>query len=216
VVGGNLNRSVKRVLVISLLVYSLGLGQAASAQSAHASTSSHSVEVGGQITSARIGELDTNDVGFGGRLSWFPTRFLGVEGELNFFGADIPDRIAITAGRMEALFGATAGPRMTWGRPFARARAGVLRLDPAPQPIACSLIFPPALPCALAGGDSLLTVDVGGGFEVFTPARTFVRVDIGDRMLKYPGPARDRGGNVHDGAFVDHDLRATIGGGWRF
>jgi hypothetical protein len=214
VVGGNLNLSVKRVLVISLLAYSLGRSQAASAQSA--STSGHSVEVGGQITSARIGELDTNDVGFGGRLSWFPTRFLGVEGELNFFGADIPDRVAITAGRMEALFGVTAGPRLTWGRPFARARAGVLRLDPAPQPIACSLIFPPALPCALAGGDSLLTVDVGGGFEVFTPARTFVRVDIGDRMVKYPGPARDRSGTVHDGAFVDHDLRATIGGGWRF
>ena len=139
-----------------------------------------------------MAKLDTNDVGFGGRLSWFPTRFLGVEGELNFFGADIPDRVAITAGRMEALFGVTAGPRMTWGRPFARVRAGVLRLDPAPQPIACSLIFPPALPCALAGGDSLLTVDVGGGFEVFTPARTFVRVDIGDRMLRPRARQRSR------------------------
>ncbi len=214
--GGNLSAAVKRVLVISLLACSLGWSEAAFAQSTHSSSSGHSLEVGGQITSARIGELDTNDVGFGGRLSWFPASFLGVEGELNFFGADIPERVAITSGRLEALFGVTAGPSLSWWRPFARARAGVLRLDPAPQPIACALIFPPALSCSLAGGDNLLTVDVGGGFEVFTPARTFVRFDIGDRMLKYPGPARDRAGVVHDGAFVDHDLRATIGGGWRF
>ena len=106
--GGHLRTSLKRVFVISLLAYSLGRSQAASAQSAHASASGHSLEVGGQITSARIGELDTNDIGFGGRLSWFPARFLGVEGELNFFGADIPDRVAITSGRMEALFGVTA------------------------------------------------------------------------------------------------------------
>jgi hypothetical protein len=203
---------MKRVLVVCLLALSIGHSQAVVAQS----QPTHPLEVGGQITSARIGELDTNDVGFGGRLSWFPTQFLGVEGELNLFSSDIPDRTAITRGRVEALFGVTAGPRMNGWRPFARARAGVLHVDAAPQLIACSLIFPPAVECGLAGGDSLLAIDLGGGFEVFTSAKTFVRFDLGDRLLKYPGPARDREGGVHDGAFIDHDVRVTIGGGWRF
>jgi hypothetical protein len=207
---------VKRVVVVSLVVASLGCSEAVSAQPAQTSRSGHSLEVGAQITSARIGELDTNDVGFGGRLSWFPTPFIGVEGELNLFAADIPDRPAVTRGRLEALFGVTAGPRMNGWRPFARARAGVLRMDSAPQPIACVQIFPPPLQCALAGGDSLVAVDLGGGFELFTSARTFVRFDIGDRMLRYSGPALDRNGGVRDAAFIDHDLRATIGGGWRF
>jgi hypothetical protein len=207
--------AVKCVVVLSFVV-SLGSSEAVSAQSAPASQSGHALEVGAQITSTRISELDTNDVGFGGRLSWFPTPFIGVEGELNLFAADIPDRPAVTRGRLEALFGVTAGPRMNWWRPFARARAGVLRVDSAPQPIACIQIFPPPLQCALAGGDSLVAIDLGGGFEVFTSAKTFVRFDLGDRMLRYSGPALDRNGGVHDGAFIDHDLRATIGGGWRF
>jgi hypothetical protein len=207
---------VKRVVVVSLLAISLGHSTVVSAQSGRASPSGNSFEVGAQITSARIRQLDTNDVGFGGRLSWFPTPFVGVEGELNLFAADIPDRPAISRGRVEALFGVTAGPRMNWWRPFGRARAGVLRVDSAPQPIACIQIFPPPLQCALAGGGSLVAIDLGGGFEVFTSAKTFVRFDLGDRMLKYSGPALDRNGGVHDGAFFDHDLRATVGGGWRF
>ena len=205
-----------RALAVSLLAISLGHSGPVLAQSARVPRSRGALEVGGQITSARIGELDTNDVGFGGRLSWLPTAFFGMEGELNLFAADIPDRTAMTRGRLEALFGVTAGPRMNGWRPFARARAGVLRVAAAAEPIACIQIFPPPVQCGLAGGDNLVAVDLGGGFEVFTPAKTFVRFDLGDRMLRYAGPALDRSGGVHDAAFFDHDLRATIGGGWRF
>ena len=125
-------------------------------------------------------------------------------------------KTAFPGRQLAEFFGVTGGPRLNRWRPFARARAGFLRVGSAPAPIACSLIFPPALSCSLAAGDTLFTADVGGGLEVFTPAKTFVRFDIGDRMLRYPGPARDRANNVHDGTFLDHDLRLVVGAGWRF
>jgi len=173
-------------------------------------------EVGAQITAARIGELDSTDLGFGGRASWHPSRLLGVEGELDFYPSDIPDRTAVSRSRVEGLFGITAGPRLSQWRPFARVRPGFLRIGPAPQPIACILIFPPPLSCTLAAGETLFALDIGGGVELFTPGSTFVRVDVGDRMLRYSGPALDRNRDVHNEHFFGHDLRAAIGAGWRF
>lgn len=49
-------------------------------------------------------------------------------------------------------------------------------------------IFPPPLACQMAGGDTLFVLDIGGGVEFQTTDRTFVRVDLGDRAVKYPGP----------------------------
>jgi hypothetical protein len=201
---------MKRVFIIATALLGLGGGNVVWAQSAP------SFEIGGQVTSAHIGELDTTDVGVGARIAWFPTSAIGLEGELNYFPSDIPDPTAVTSNRAEGLFGVTVGPRINRWRLFARARAGFLRVDAAPEPIACSQIFPPQTTCGMAAGETLFTADIGGGVEVLTPRQTFVRFDIGDRLTRYPGPVRDRDGGVHNGNFLDQDLRIAIGAGWRF
>jgi hypothetical protein len=200
---------MRRGILVAIAVISLGV-DAAWAQTSPA------LEVGAQITSQRVGELDSTDVGVGGRAAWHPSQLIGVEGELNYYGSDIPDRPAISRSRVEGLFGITAGPRIGQLRPFARIRPGFLRVGSAPGPVACILIFPAPLSCALAGGDTLFALDVGGGVELFTPGKTFVRFDLGDRMVRYVGPAIDRSGDVHNENFIGHDLRVAIGAGWRF
>jgi hypothetical protein len=186
-------------------------------QQTAAARASQSFEAGAQITASRFGELDSTDIGVGGRASWHPSGWIGVEGELNFYPNDIPDvQPAISRSRFEGLFGMTAGPRMSGWRPFARIRPGFVRVGSSPEPLACSLIFPPATSCALAERETLFALDLGAGFEVYTARRTFVRFDIGDQMLRFPGPARDREGNVHNDNFMRHDVRVAIGGGWRF
>ena len=62
----------------------------------------------------------------------------------------------------------------------------------------------------------MFALDIGGGGEVFTPRKTFLRVDIGDRLLKYPGPALDNNHTAHEEAYFGHDFRFAIGGGLRF
>lgn len=177
---------------------------------------SESVEIGAQIPWANIGELDSTDVGFGGRASWHPSRWIGVEGELNFFPSDIPDSRPVSSSRVEGLFGVTAGPWINQWRPFARVRPGFLTVGSAPGPIVCLAIFPPPLSCTLAAGATLFAFDLGGGVEVRLPGRTLVRLDLGDRMVRYPSPSIDIDGGVHDNDFIGHAFRFAIGAGWRF
>ena len=126
--------------------------------------------------------------GLGGRVSWRPNSFLGLEAELNVFPRDFPSGRPFSRGRFEGLFGATAGATFDRFRPFVRVRPGFVAVQESPEPFACILIFPPPLTCTLASGRTLAAVDLGGGVDIATTARTFVRVDLGDRLVRYPGP----------------------------
>lgn len=209
---GSLTMSGKAGRVASAILGSI-LGVLVGAGIARAQ---EALQVGAHLTAARLGELDTTDVGVGARAAWRPWRGVGIEGELNFYPRNIPDATALSANRVEGLFGVTAGPRLGPWRPFARVRPGFLRVGAAPQPVACILIYPPPLSCTLAGGDTLPALDLGGGVELFTPGRTFARVDVGDRMLRYPGPAFARDRQVETGNFTRHDFRLAVGAGWKF
>lgn len=172
-------------------------------------------QVGAQVVAARSGQFDRSDVGLGVRGTWHPSTVLGLEGEFNLYPGDFPDRQAFSGRRVEALFGGTVGPRIGRLRPFARARAGVLRFGAAPEPLGCIAIFPPPLRCTLAAGRNLFTLDLGGGLEWLATAPTFWRVDVGDRLVRYPGPALDNNFRSRDG-FFGHDFRLAAGGGFRF
>jgi hypothetical protein len=203
--------SMSFVAATALLVFCLlGTGTAA-AQSATP------FEVGAQLVLADSDALDGSEVGIGVRFGWLASPMFGLEGEVNLYPRDLPDEgPAISSSRVEALFGATFGPRYGAFRPFARVRPGLLRIGEAPEPVPCILIFPSPLSCVLAGGKTLFALDVGGGIEVTTTDRTFVRFDIGDRIVRYPGPAIDTEGTVRSEDFTGHDLRIAIGGGYRF
>jgi hypothetical protein len=162
-------------------------------------------------------QFDDTDVGVGGRLAWKATPRLGLEGEVTFYPGEFPgDRPAFSSHRVEGLFGATFGPRFGRWRPFARGRTGFVAFGGASQPIACIAIFPPPLSCQLAAGETLFALDFGGGLEIDATARTFFRVDLGDRMVRYPGPVFDEDLNVREDGFYDHDFRVAFGGGFRF
>ena len=141
---------------------------------------------------------------------------IGVDAELTWYPSDFPDRIAFTRSRLEGLFGVTAGPRLNRVRPFAKTSAGFLNVGATPGAFACIAIFPPPLNCALAGGDTLPAFEIGGGLELDATARTFIRADVTDRILRYPGPTFDGNFEIRDGGFLGHALRFTIGAGLRF
>ena len=171
---------------------------------------------GGHLASSVSSEFEENHLGVGARLSWHPARLLGVEAELTLFPEDLGEGVAFSGGLLEGLFGVTAGPRIGRVRPFAKLRPGFVTFQEPPEPIACILIFPPPLNCQLAAGRTLFALDVGGGMEWFASDRTFVRVDVGDRAVRYPSPVIDSSGTVRDESFFGHDFRLTVGGGLRF
>jgi hypothetical protein len=163
------------------------------------------------------GPFDATDVGLGGRAGWRMSPTWTLEGEAAWYPADFPDAPAFSGHRIEALAGAAAGRTFGRLRPFVKMRAGVLRIAEAPRPFACILIFPPPLACALAAGHTAAALDLGGGVEVLIRGNTFTRFDLGDRMVRYPGPVFEtQPRRIRDRAFFGHDLKISLSAGVRF
>ena len=171
-------------------------------------------ELGAQFAVIRSSEFEAADLGAGARFSWMPNGLLGLESEINFYPKGFPSVFPFSSGRTEGLFGATVGPKVGAVRPFAKGRAGFLNISGTSQSFVCALIFPPLLACELASGRTLPAFDFGGGFELLTQ-RTFARLEIGDRLIRYPGPVIAKSG-IQDNSFFSHDLRLAAGAGLRF
>lgn len=195
-----------RPCVVVLLLLSVAIPQARA----------QSFEAGAHVAISQWSEFDGNDVGFGGRLTWKPSSLFGVDADLSWYPSDFPDTVAFSGNRIEGLFGVTAGPRLNRIRPFARAAAGFLRSSAAPVGFPCITIFPPPLICLMAEGHTMPAFEFGGGVEIDATDRTFLRVDAGARMLRYPGPAFvDNLRDMRDEDFWGTALRFTIGAGFR-
>jgi hypothetical protein len=182
---------------------------------AHAQSS---FEAGVHAANAQWSEFDGNDLGFGGRFTWKPSTLIGVDAEVTWYPSDFPGEssFAFSGNRLEGLFGITAGPRLNRFRPFVRGAAGFLKSSAAPEPFACIAIFPPPLNCLMAAGQTMSVFEIGGGVEIDATNRTFVRVDLSDRMIEYPAPAFDADFQLVDEAFYGHAVRFAIAFGYRF
>lgn len=176
-----------------------------------------SFEAGGYFASAQWSEFDGSDLGVGGRVTWKPVPLVGIDADLAWYPSDFPSGvISFSGSRIEGLFGVTVGPKIARFRPFVKGAAGFLTVAEAPIVFACVAIFPPPLACLMAGGETLPAYDIGGGVEIDASARTFLRADVSDRILKYPGPSFDSDFERHDAGFFGGALRFTLGAGVRF
>jgi hypothetical protein len=174
------------------------------------------LEVSGQLAVNDLSELETTDFGFGGRFGFRPTSLFTFEGELNFFPSDIPDEIPVTSSRLEGLFGVKVGPRFDRFSVFGKVRPGFVSFGEAPEPFPCIAIYPPPLHCVL-GGETVFALDFGGGVEIYATERSFLRFDVSDLMLQYPGPSFNREAEAFtEGGFWGHNLRFGVGAGLRF
>ncbi len=175
-------------------------------------TAAQHFDAGAQIVAARSSEFDHTDTGIGGRIAWHPVDFVGAEAEMNVYPGSFPSASGFSRSRIEGLFGVTAGPRVGPLRVLARVRPGFLTFHA--RPTVCILIFPPPLSCQL-GERTVFALEFGGGVELFVGRRALIRVDAGDRILKYPGPSF-RNGRTTEGSFFGHDFRVAAGAGARF
>ncbi len=176
-----------------------------------------SFEAGVHVANSQWSEFDGRDLGVGGRLTWKPSTLVGVDADFTWYPSDFPDEpSAFSGGRFEGLFGVTVGPRLNRIRPFVKGAAGFLKSSEAPEPIACIAIFPPPLNCVMAAGQTLPAFEIGGGVEISASDRAFVRVDVSDRILQYPGPTFDSNFELVDEDFYGHALRFVAALGFRF
>jgi Outer membrane protein beta-barrel domain len=181
------------------------------------STYAQTFEAAVHVVNSQWSEFEGNDVGFGGRFTWKPATLIGVDADLTWYPSDFPgDTFTFSGNRFEGLFGITVGPRFNRVRPFVKGAAGFLNSSGLSETFPCITIFPPPLSCLMAEGQTMTAFEIGGGVEISATDRTFVRVDVGDRILKYPAPAFNSDFEVVDEAFYGHALRLAIAFGYRF
>ncbi len=207
---------MERQRVVRWLGRGLGLvALAGLAGGAAAAAQERRFELGFEVPVAKLSQVDETDAGPGLRLGFDLSRSVALEGTLGFFPGDLGDP-AFSGSRWQALAGLKAGRRGDKAGVFATLRGGVTGFGEAPAAFPCILIYPPPLSCQMAGGDTLATVQLGGAVEYYPSSRSVLRLEAGDQLLRWPGPVIDGEGQVRDGDFWDHDLRLSVGLGWRF
>lgn len=172
-------------------------------------------ELGLDVPVVKLSQVDRTDTGVGLRLGFELSRSVALDATLGYFPGDL-GQPAFSGSRTQALLGLKLGRRGEKAGAFATLRGGVTSFSEAPAPFACILIYPPPLTCRLAGGDSLPTLTFGAALELYPSERTVLRLEVGDQMSRYPGPVLDGEGQARAGDFWDHDLRLSVGLGWRF
>ena len=194
----------------------LGATLLAAAPSPAEAADERRADVALEFAATRYGEFDETGMGFGARVSYRALEWLAVDGGLVFSPGALGGQVAFSGSQLEGLFGVRAGPRLGEASVFGSLRAGFVSFAGAPEPIACIAIFPPPLGCVLAEGDTAFALNFGAGGEFPLGERVLVRLEAGDLLINYPGPALTRDEAVLDESFWRHNFRAAVSVAFRF
>jgi len=160
------------------------------------------------------GELDATDVSFGVGLSYRLTSWLATDAALSLAPANLGDP-AFSGSRTEGALGFRLGPHLARTGVYAAVRPGFVKFSKPDEPTICILIFPPPLRCTLATGKSVFALDLVGGLQLQNE-RGVLRFEVGDRIVKYPGPLLDANSEPRFDGFWSHNLAASVAVGVRF
>jgi len=170
--------------------------------------------------------------GFGGRFGYNLNSNVSFEAELNVFpGADsfsTPEEFN-DGSFLEGLFGVKIGKRFEKVGIFGKARPGFLYaskgdLEGKPNTV-CIAIFPPPAGCFQTTSTTNFALDVGGVVEVYPTARTVIRFDFGDTMIRhgernvtgtFQGFATPLVGVLRIPEETTHNFQGTVGIAFRF
>lgn len=178
-----------------------------------AQTDEHKFEAGVVFTMLGAETFDQSSKGLGARFGYNFNEHLALDAETAFFPRDALGNNQL-AQNVQGFVGLKAGARSKYVGVFAKARPGVMRIGNSISGFDCTSrgSFNVCRP-----DRSHLALDAGAVVEVYPSARTIVRVDLGDTMIRF----KTAGRNVFDGTQfsstdVSHNFQASIGFGYRF
>ena len=177
------------------------------AQIIRAQTETPKVEVGIHFSLLRLSEFEDTTPGVGGRITFNPTKRLGLEAEFTHY----PNHIIGSRSRMLGLFGLKAGQRFDKLGIFAKARPGFIYLFDAQVRCLPGITSPQA---CIFDDRIKFALDLGGVVELYPSRRTVIRFDVGDALIRF-----DRARLTPVPAFraeVTHNLQLNVGVGLRF
>jgi Outer membrane protein beta-barrel domain len=199
--------SFKSVITLCVLLLFLSITH----EYVSAQSNESKIEVGAQF-SVLGGEpgywLDSPAfVGGGGRLTFNLTRYLALEGELNYFpAAGFND-----TQRFQGQFGLKSGLRFDRLGVFGKVRPGFIHTDYDFRVLCYNS------PCFTTSNNKF-SLDIGGVLELYPTKRVIVRFDIGDTIVNREASYFFNGGFFARpvGGYATHNLQLSAGVGFRF
>lgn len=227
-----------RAILLTLALVAVSLSWFAEA---HAQSEEKKFEVGGQFSILQVptrtaasfaiptsSEKHATEYGLGGRIGYNLSKNFALEAEGNFFPRD---RDVQGGRKIQGLFGVKAGKKFDKVGVFAKARPGFIRFERGDYqlgPGGCIAIFPPPLGCFQPVAKTNFAFDVGGVIELYPSARTIIRFDAGDTIIRF-GQRTVAAGNpafpppsglnlvaLPAAAETKHNFQASVGVGFRF
>ncbi|MDQ3804381.1 MAG: hypothetical protein M3416_11185 [Acidobacteriota bacterium] len=181
--------------------------------SLRAQTDEYKYEVGAVFTAIGAEDMEGASKGVGARFGYNFSDHFALDAETAFF----PSRHLGNSQfgqNAQGFVGVKAGARSKYAGIFAKARPGVMFIGGSTSGFDCDSrgFFRACRP-----ERNHLALDAGVVAEFYPSARTIVRVDLGDTIVRF----RDAGRNVFNGAQVvasdiTHNFQATVGFGYRF
>jgi len=165
------------------------------------------IEVGAQFSVIGKGAGGAaTDVGGGGRLTFNLTKYLALEGELNYF----PSAGFNNVRSFQGQFGVKSGLRFDRFGVFGKVRPGFIdtKYDfrtfclSSPCPPGALCITPPCFFSSFTVANTDLSLDVGSVVEFYPSKLVTVRFDVGDTVVNR--------------TFATHNLQIGAGVGFRF
>jgi hypothetical protein len=160
-------------------------------------------------------QFDESDFGLGADFSYRFTDWLAADAQLSYFPSELGEPASFSGSRLMGLIGVRLGHRFGGVGVYGAVRPGFASFSEAREPRACILIYPPPLACTL-GGSTVFALDLGAGLELTPGDRLVIRGEVGDLLLKYPGPGFDKDREVFEDSLWSHNLRVTASVGLRF
>jgi hypothetical protein len=171
------------VTLCMLLLLTLVLHESVSAQS-----EGSKFEVGAQFSViGRRASDDATSIGGGGRVTFNLTRYLALEGELNYF----PSAGFNDVRRFQGQFGVKSGLRLNRFGVFGKVRPGFIDTKSRFRTFSClpGTVFAPVCnPVEFSDADTKFSLDVGGVVEFYPARRITVRFDVGDTIVNRQEP----------------------------
>jgi hypothetical protein len=186
------------------------------------------IEVGIHFSALNIGSLDqfflnedhVSEAGAGIRAGYNLTRYLALEGEINYFPNENLARFDRGGNLTQGQFGVKVGKRFNKFGIFAKARPGFLNFS--------RVLTQTGTQSFTSGGQTFtfpvfeikrrnfFSLDVGGVVEFYPSRRVLVRFDVGDTMVHKPDipPLAPNAPELSGG--IKHQLQFSSGIAYRF
>lgn len=200
---------VKRTRLFSLLIclslVALFRAERAAAQTGFDASETKRFEVGAHFSSLRYDDYGDylTEPGVGGRFGFNLNKYAALEAEVNFYPRAHENDPTVSGRKTLALFGLKLGLRRGRFGLFVKGRPGFIHFSRRLQFSCVGLDEEPD--CELSRTNAAF--DLGGVVEYHVSPRLFLRVDVGDTVIR---------SSIIGGYDTTHNLQVNAGVGFRF